>query len=150
MTLLPPLLALFACGTAAEPTAVQVWDDLAKLREHLLLPDDLTEARWTAKPLGVVGWAPGPTDLALAAWLPLTDGQWEALRPSLGEPTAEGPCPVPSDLAAAVLPVGAAGLLSAEGLAGVCYPATAFETTFWRGGVAVRIAGGVVVTASSR
>lgn len=93
--------------------------------------------------------APGPTDLVLVAWFPLSDDGWDALRGSLGSPS-DGPCAAPSDLVGAVLPAETAELLSSDRLPGPCYPATPFENIFWTGGGVARLPGGILLTTFSR
>lgn len=62
------------------PPEPELRTDLEGLRSLVALPSSATTARWYSEPLGVGGWAPGPTDFRVIAYVTLDDpGELDAL-----------------------------------------------------------------------
>jgi hypothetical protein len=130
---------------------MEVREGVASLGKHIDVPGALHDARWTARPKGRGGGAPGPTDLELLAWFPVPEAERAAVEAALGAPEGEAEVRVPAALAGA-LPEAVAAERDGDSvvLRGAPVAAAAFENIRWQASAAVWVPGGIAVHLHSR
>lgn len=133
-------------GTAGEGAQMEVRTGVPSLAKHIKVPEVFHDARWTARPKGTVGGVPGPTDLELLAWFPVSDAERAAVEAVLGPTIGDAEVSVPAALADA-LPAGLTSERQADRvvLRGTGSPAGAFENIRWKAAFAVWLPGGIAV-----
>lgn len=134
----------------AKKAPMEIRTDLPGLEQVINLPRGARSGRWTLLPMGSAGL--GPSDYVVYAYIELDDEGLKALEQQGG--TSAATLWMPEDVARALLPArlhpSTAPVNGSWPIEGYEFDAQSLGRMPYQGDEAVRVASGVVVTASTR